>query len=772
MKKYFCFLCLIILFTNSCYSQCLIDKSNWTLVFNEDFNGTIQDLQNNWYYEYTNGSVHNPGSSWYESYNTPNNITVSNGFAYFNTNKENSPINYNGYNYYYTSAMLRSRFADYQICDNSTDNDKSGFLYGMFEIRCKLPKKNGQYPAFWLTGNNAWPPEIDGFEFNGNNHNSFFSTVHWLNSNNSTQGASNTYNLPFDLTDDFHTYTIVWTPTKITWFFEGRELKSDNVITHLPGTSFSNNFERCKWSKMDIIIQNSLNYPDSWETSFDPLIVDYIKVYKPTGLSAFNSGQDFDSYFNNSLFPAYANTAYKPAQDWILRKIIAPTNIYNSYSDLNVLQNGGKFYYKGDNNLLWTTYWYDYGSGGAYYATPIDLYHPISGSISVSSPDQSTEIPFFISGSLIQYYQNDQFHEIYNNYQGYIDPTNSDGEINVISPKLFSDSSGLQVLYLGNDNNLWLYSRTNLYTHLWSLTQITFSGDVTPEIAVSPNNFNTAYYKNATSQLVRINFSSYYTSSTIISSVNDIFSSISVSPSGGTVYYKNQNNEMFYYILSSSGWIRSGFSAIYPWSNGQPLQVYNVLADIQIGENPDQVYYLGTDNRVWVLYLDPNNLWQAVAINWTFNNAVRDLRITNANNVQRRLSFVGSDNQIRVFNYDYCEIINPPNGSITSFAIKNKKISTLIPETSDLKNERNLKSFELKLWPNPASKEVDFFVEGFIGEKVLVTIFDSKGQKVFQEKRSFGNVSEKVLTSSLTQGIYFLHLTSQNSVVTGKFIKE
>ncbi|MCX6207435.1 MAG: family 16 glycosylhydrolase [Bacteroidetes bacterium] len=771
MKKFLLILCLMMPFCKYVYSQCLIDKSNWTLIFNEEFNGTVQDLQNNWYYEYTYGSVHNPGGSWFESYNTPNNITVSNGLAYFNTNKVTTPINYNGINYYYTSAMLRSKFADYQICDNSTDNDKSGFLYGMFEIRCKLPKKNGQAPAFWLTGNNAWPPEIDGFEYNGNNHNSFFSTVHWLNSNNTNQGASNIYNYPFDLTDDFHTYTVVWTPTKITWFFEGRELKSDNLITHLPGSGFTNNFERCKWSKMDIIIQSSLNYPDASETSFDPLIVDYIKVYRPNGLPAFNSGQDFDSYFNNTLFPIYANTPFKPAQDWMLRKIIAPTNTYNSYSDLNVLQNGGKFYYKGDNNLLWTTYWYDYGSGGAYYAAQIDWYHPITGSISVSSPNPSTEIPFFISGSLIQYYQNGQFHDI-NYYQGIIDPTNSDGEINVVSPKLFSDSAGLQVLYLGSDNNLWLYSRTILSKPFWLRTQITFTGDVTPEIAVTPNNFNTAFYKNTSSQLVRINFSSFSTSSTIISSVNDIFSSISVSPSGGVVYYKNQNNEMYYYSLTNSGWSRSGFTAIYPWSNGQSLQVYNVSADIQIGENPGQVYYLGTDNRVWVLYQDQNNIWQAVAINWTFNNAVRDLRITNAINVQRRLSFVGSDNQIRVFNYDYCEILNPQNGSVTSFSVKNKNTNNLNTETNDLKSNKNIKPIELKLWPNPSSRELDFYVDSFVGGKVLVTIFDSKGLMILQEKRLFGKASENILISHLAKGAYFLHLTSQNNVVTGKFIKE
>jgi len=38
-----------------------------------------------------------------------------------------------------------------------------GYIYGMFEIRCKLPKSFYSFTSFWLDGN-AWPPEIDAFE--------------------------------------------------------------------------------------------------------------------------------------------------------------------------------------------------------------------------------------------------------------------------------------------------------------------------------------------------------------------------------------------------------------------------------------------------------------------------------------------------------------------------------------------------------------------------------------------------------------------------------
>lgn len=39
-----------------------------------------------------------------------------------------------------------------------------GWKYGWFEAEIKLPDGKYHWPAFWLTGENSWPPEIDIFE--------------------------------------------------------------------------------------------------------------------------------------------------------------------------------------------------------------------------------------------------------------------------------------------------------------------------------------------------------------------------------------------------------------------------------------------------------------------------------------------------------------------------------------------------------------------------------------------------------------------------------
>lgn len=748
----------LCLWANVTGAQCMIDKSNWTVVFSEDFNGTVQDLSNNWYFEYSYGNVHAPGSSWYETYNTPANLSVSGGYAYINTQKLSSPISYGGYNYDYSSCILRSKYADYQICDDGSDNDKSGFLYGMFEIRCKLPGKTGQFPAFWLTGNNAWPPEIDAFEFNGKDHDYLFSSVHYPYGG-STQGTTNFYKYPSDLTTDFHTYTVVWTPTKITWFFEGRELKSDNISSHLPGNAQTSNFEKCKWSKMDMIIQNSLNDPNGSETSFDPLIIDYVRVYKPTSLTAY-SGGDFDSYYDNTIFPTYAGTVYKSSQDWLFNRVVVNSGSYNAYSSMNVLQNGGKFYYKGDYNLLWTTYWYDYGSGGQYYATPLDWYHTIDGPISLASPDVNTEIPFFKKSTGIQYYQGGSFYDISIYGTSYYE------EINYSNPALFADQNGLQVLYLGNDNNLYLVYRNSLSTHTWYRTQLTTTGDVTSEIALAPGWFGNAFYRNTNNELVSIFFSDSWAFANVISSVSDVYGSIAVSPSGSKVFYKTAYGEMYYYYIGSGGWTRAAFTAVYPWSSGQAWQVYNVAKNIQVGETADQVYYIGTDNRVWVLYEDGSNTWQATAIHWIVDNAARDLTITNASASTRRLSFVGTDNQIRIFNYDVCENLNPPANSV--------KLQKIKPPGMQVKPETGLLSSPpagLSIWPNPVNRKLYFDAQTFMGENSVILIFDSKGQKVFQNARTINTKNETVDLPVIAKGVYYMQVISTKHSATGKFLK-
>ena len=96
---------------------------------------------------------------------------------------------------------------------------KIQFKYGYLEARMMLPKGRGTWPAFWMLGTQSvWPAcgEIDIMEFVGYQPTTVHGTIHTGKYNHmiGTQKGTNT-EVP-TVTDEYHTYTLDWTPENIT----------------------------------------------------------------------------------------------------------------------------------------------------------------------------------------------------------------------------------------------------------------------------------------------------------------------------------------------------------------------------------------------------------------------------------------------------------------------------------------------------------------------------------------------------------------------------
>lgn len=143
--------------------------------------------------------------------------------------------------------------------------------YGRFEIRCKLPRGKGLWPAFWLLPlDTSWPPEIDVFEALGHEPDTVHMTAHWSDGGQHRQkGAA--YSGP-DFSSGYHTFAVEWSAEKMVWFVDGVERHQvSNVSPRGPMYLLANLAVGGPWP----------GAPDAstpFPATFD---IDYIRAYAP-----------------------------------------------------------------------------------------------------------------------------------------------------------------------------------------------------------------------------------------------------------------------------------------------------------------------------------------------------------------------------------------------------------------------------------------------------------------------------------------------------------
>lgn len=180
--------------------------SKQKLVWSDEFNYTGLPDSAKWSYD---TGAHGWGNNEKQFYTKERlqNANVKNGVLNITVLKEN----YEGAGF--TSARLVSK-------------NKGDWTYGRFEIKAKMPKGRGLWPAIWMLptdwkyGN--WPVsgEIDIMEHVGYLPDSVFATVHTkaYNHINGTQKGTKTFRK--DLSDTFHVYALDWNQNEIKIFID------------------------------------------------------------------------------------------------------------------------------------------------------------------------------------------------------------------------------------------------------------------------------------------------------------------------------------------------------------------------------------------------------------------------------------------------------------------------------------------------------------------------------------------------------------------------
>lgn len=154
-------------------------------------------------------------------------------------------------------------------------SSKEQFKYGWFEAEVRMPAAPNLWCAFWLSGRENWPPEIDIFEAytGGQPHPMRVEpNIHYLKDN----GVKSAMGAPDIRVKNPHKrwvkYACHWTPDFVRWYYDGRlvqECKDPEILRNLNDEQY-------------IIINNGCKDPKvtGWESEDCTMLVRNLKVYQ------------------------------------------------------------------------------------------------------------------------------------------------------------------------------------------------------------------------------------------------------------------------------------------------------------------------------------------------------------------------------------------------------------------------------------------------------------------------------------------------------------
>jgi beta-glucanase (GH16 family) len=195
-----------IVFSISVFVCCAQTKPAWKLVWSDEFNYKGLPDTTKWSYD-VGGHGWGNNELQYYTYRKLNNARVENGKLIIEARKEKAD------SLKYTSARLLTR-------------GKAAWQYGKIEVKAKIPKGRGSWPAIWTLAENMkkWPDdgEIDIMEHVGFHQGYIHGSIHCKKYYHviGTQKTDTTY-IP-DCSSAFHVYSLEWDKETIKVAVDGK----------------------------------------------------------------------------------------------------------------------------------------------------------------------------------------------------------------------------------------------------------------------------------------------------------------------------------------------------------------------------------------------------------------------------------------------------------------------------------------------------------------------------------------------------------------------
>lgn len=239
------------------------DYPGLSLKWSDEFNGPVLD-NTSWNYE-TGGSGWGNNELEYYTNSSKNTFIAKGGYLVLEARQETIGSNN------FSSARLQTL-------------GKREFRYGRMDIRAKLPKGKGIWPAIWMLGSNIlttqWPAsgEIDIMELLGHEPNKMYGTMHWGNAGGPSTHIGGNYSLSGeDFSQKFHVFSILWDADKIEWYVDNQKFFTGNKTSVTGNYPFDNTF----FFILNLAVGGDWpGNPDGTTVFPQRMIVDYVRVYQ------------------------------------------------------------------------------------------------------------------------------------------------------------------------------------------------------------------------------------------------------------------------------------------------------------------------------------------------------------------------------------------------------------------------------------------------------------------------------------------------------------
>jgi hypothetical protein len=242
-----------------------IPPGAWNLTWSDEFNGTSVDTNNNWELGWfgVDSTSDSPSSFCYttDQVNEP-------GDGYLHLGLANGPVTCRGTSRQYKAGQVETWLP-------SESSGKFDFQYGAVEARIYLPgvvDRHGNdqianWPAFWTIGKDCTNACQDNHQetdvVEGLSGGAAFHVQDWDANGKVISNYGGTAKGSF--ADGWHTFDAVWTPSSVTWYYDGQQFGTVNVqMSQMEGIVLGNGPPQCCGGPLLVPADMRVDYVRVW----------------------------------------------------------------------------------------------------------------------------------------------------------------------------------------------------------------------------------------------------------------------------------------------------------------------------------------------------------------------------------------------------------------------------------------------------------------------------------------------------------------------------